>query len=151
MKKQSIKKALLLLAFAVFGTVSSGAQTMSDIHERGQALIDYLMEQDREVVHVEYDLIFSENKEVFRTLSKGYTYIIVAFADEGRVSDLDLYVYRKVNGQWVEIDHDAKTDATPIVSVKPETTGQYKFVVKVYSYKEGKDRSCWGIIMAHDD
>ena len=138
---------------AMLSFVSSGAyaQTMQDIHRQGKNLIDLLVDDlDQEVVHVEYDLIFSQPKEVYRQLSSGYTYQIVAFSDS-RVPDLDLYVYKKQGGSWVEVGKDNKTDTTPIVSISPEITGQYKFVVKVYSYADNNDRALWGIIISHED
>lgn len=149
--KTYLQKAIMLVALFVFATTGASAQTMQDLHEKGKDLIDLLVDElDQEVVHVEYDLIFSEPKEVFRTLARGYTYKIIGFTDS-RVSDLDLYVYKKQGSNWVEVGKDNKTDTTPIVTISPEISGQYKFVIKVYSYNGDNDRALWGLIISHEE
>lgn len=151
MMKSFFQKAIMMVALLAFATTGASAQTMQDLHQKGKNFIDLLVDElDQEVVHVEYDLIFSEPKEVYRYLVKDYTYQIIAFTDS-RVSDLDLYVYKQQGGNWVEVGKDNKTDTTPIVAISPEISGQYKFVVKVYSYSGSNDRALWGLIVAHDD
>ena len=124
---------------------------MSSIIKRGQVIIALLESTDEEIVSAQYDLIHKSNPQViYRTLSSDYTYTLTGFAQSDRISDLDIIVYKKVGGEWVEEAKDVKTDATPIVSVKPSYTREYKIVLKGYSWQSGYDVSCYGLIVSHD-
>ena len=124
---------------------------MYDLIKKGQLIITLLESQDEEIVRAEYDLIHKDSpKTIYRTLSSDYTYTITGFASSDRVEDLDIVVYRKVNGNWVEETKDTKTDATPMVTIKPTYTREYKIVLKVYSWEGDYNVSCYGLIVSHD-
>ena len=123
---------------------------MSDIHSDGQAIIQLLESKDLEVVRVEYDLIWNSPKEIIRSLSDKYTYAIGAHADNNRVDDLDIKVYRKSGSQWVLVAKDTDSDSTPMVYVKPESSGEYKIVISVYKFKSNYNIAHYGLFVAHD-
>ena len=127
------------------------AADMFDLIKKGQNTISLLEILDEEIVRAEYDLIRKNSPQtIYRTLSSDYTYTITGFAQAERVEDLDIVVYKKVNGTWVEEAKDTKADATPVVTIKPSYTREYKIVVKVYSWKSSYDIACYGLIISHD-
>jgi vacuolar-type H+-ATPase subunit I/STV1 len=124
---------------------------MYDLIQTGQRIVSLLESHDEEIVRSEYDLIHkSSPKTIYRTLSSDYTYTITGFASSDRINDLDIVIYKKVNGEWVEETRDVESDATPVVSVKPSYTREYKIVVKAYSWKGGNEVSCYGLIVSHN-
>ncbi len=124
---------------------------MYDIIKKGQLIISLLETQDEEIVRAEYDLIYKNSpKIIYRTLSSNYHYTITGFASSDRVEDLDIAVYKKVNGTWVVESKDTKTDATPMVNIKPAYTREYKIEIKVYSWVGSNDVSCYGLIVSHN-
>lgn len=151
-----MKKSLFLMkAVAICILLSIGqavkASDMYDIIQKGQSVISLLEYLDEEIVRSEYDLIHKNSpKVIYRTLSSDYTYTISGFASDDRIEDLDIVVYKKVNGEWVEEARDIKIDATPVVKVKPSYTREYKIVLKAYSWKAGYNVSCYGLIVSHN-
>ena len=140
----------LLLCILPIGHVVNASE-MFDLIKKGQLFISLLESQDEEIVRAEYDLIHKDSpKTIYRTLSSDYTYSLIGFALSDRVEDLDIVVYKKVNGSWVEETKDTKTDATPMVSIKPAYTREYKIVLSVYSWKSDYEVSCYGLIVSHD-
>ena len=147
MKKNFI---LFLLCILPIGQVAK-ASGMYDLIKKGQLIISLLEGQDEEIVRAEYDLVHKNSpKTIIRTLSSNYTYTITGFAQSDRVEDLDIVVYKKIDGSWVEETKDTKTDATPMVRINPSYTREYKIVLKVYSWKSDYDVSCYGLIVSHD-
>ena len=150
--KNLAKRVLFSILFGglFFAGQTASASDMNDIIKKGQMIMALYESQDQEVVRAEYDLIHKSPKEIYRTLSSDYTYTITGFTQSDRVSDLDIVVYKKVGGQWVEEKKDTETDATPIVTIKPLYTREYKIVLKVYSWQSGYDVACYGLIISHD-
>jgi|TARA_B100001971_G_C18218182_1_gene555287 hypothetical protein len=102
---------------------------------------------EAEIVRVEMDII-NQPKDSFRFLYKGWTYGISAFAD-WRVEDLDIEVYKDVDGKWILIEKDDSTDNDPLIFVTPSFTGLYRILIKVYKYSEGFDSAHYGLIIFH--
>lgn len=143
-------KAIILCSF-FFCVQAVKASDMYDLIKKGQLIIALLESQDEEIVRAEYDLIHKGSpKTIYRTLSSDYTYTITGFASSDRIDDLDIVVYKKVNGSWVEEVKDTKTDSTPMVNIKPSYSREYKIVVKAYSWKSSYDVSCYGLIVSHN-
>ncbi len=150
-KNLFIATAIALFCSLFFSVQSAKASNMYDLVKYGQEIVTLLESRDQEIVRAEYDLIHEGSpKVIYRTLSSDYTYNIVGFSQSERVSDLDIVVYKKVNGEWVEVDKDTETDATPIVSVTPSYTREYKIVLRVYSWKNDYSVACYGLIVSHD-
>lgn len=85
--------------------------------------VDYIrlieMEYGQEIVRMEFDIIHS-TKQSIRTLTSDYEYGIVAFGDY-RIKDIDIKVYKKVNGQWTLISQDEDTSSNAMVTISPYT------------------------------
>ncbi|MBN2379851.1 hypothetical protein JXM67_08640 [candidate division WOR-3 bacterium] len=124
---------------------------VSDMYDYVEYLED---EMTQEIVHMHADLIFEDPQQFNRTLRSGWTYLITAFAD-WRVSDLDIIVYKDVDGQWIEIERDEETDNTPVVVVEPSSDGVYLVEIKVYSfatddYDDSYTAAHYGLIISHE-
>ena len=143
-------KAVAICILLSIGQAAT-ASDMYDIIKKGQRIVSLLEEHDEEIVRSEYDLIHKNSpKTIYRTLSSDYTYTIIGFASDDRIADLDIVVYKKVNGEWIKETEDVGTDAAPMVNINPAYTREYKIVVKAYSWKGGNDVSCYGLIVSHD-
>ncbi len=150
--KQFNVKAMLLGLMMVCMTTTANAQnetTMQDIHQKGTNLIEYLEEKhNQEIVRIEYDIVFT-TKETTRVLSEDYEYQILGFADH-RVEDLNITVYKMVGSEWIQVAQDTESDNTPMLTVKPTSTREYKIEVSVNKYKEGFSAAHYGLIICHD-
>jgi len=102
---------------------------------------------DAEIVRIEMDII-SEPIDSFRYLYEGLTYGIYAFSD-WRVSDLDIEVFKEVDGKWMSIEKDDSSDNNPTVFIAPSATGLYRIVVTAYKFLEGYDSAHYGVIIFH--
>ena len=129
--------------------------TMKDMVSEMYEYVEYLEdEMNQEIVHLHADIIFDESQEFTRPLFSGWTYAITAFAD-WRVADLDIIVYKDVDGQWVEIDRDEEEDNTPIVIVEPTSDGMYLIEIQVYSFAEDSygdyyTAAHYGLLISHE-
>ena len=147
-------KHVMLLALVLMASQGAFAQkndgtSMQDIYEMGLEIIKMVEDKyDKEIVHIEYDII-RESKDITRYLSSGYEYSIVAFADD-RVEDLDVVIYKKSGGRWVEVAKDTDSSSVSVASVTPKTEGEYKFEVKVYKYASGYSACHYGLMIYHE-
>ena len=151
MKQFNVKAMLLGLMMACIATTANAQNetTMQDIHQKGTNLIEYLEEKhNQEIVRIEYDIVFT-TKETIRVLSEDYEYQILGFADH-RVEDLDITVYKKVGTEWIQVAKDTDSDNTPMLTVKPTSTREYKIEVSAYKFKEGFSAAHYGLIICHD-
>lgn len=143
-------RLLLLIAFAaVLSTAHADERSMQPILSKGEIIANYVEnELDKEIVRIEYDIL-STTKTTTRILSKGWNYTILAFGDDC-FEDIDLIVYRKNNGAWVEVGRDADSEALALVNVSPNTQGEYKIEIKAYKFKAGYNVGHYGLIIAHE-
>lgn len=151
-----MKKGLILILLAAVAVTFNGqAQCVNGtksypIYKTGAALVDQMDSDGREIVRIEYDLVF-DSKESFRNLSSDWEYTIVAFADDG-VEDLDVkaYSYDELLDKWTLVAEDKSTESYAIVTVKPTETVLYKIEVIVYKFKEGYTAARYGLMYVHD-
>jgi hypothetical protein len=151
MKQFNVKAMLLGLMMACMTTTANAQNktTIQDIHQKGTNLIEYLEEKhNQEIVRIEYDIVFT-TKETTRVLSEDYEYQILGFADH-RVEDLNITVYKMVGSEWIQVAQDTESDNTPMLTVKPTSTREYKIEVSVNKYKEGFSAAHYGLIICHD-
>ena len=111
-------------------------------------IIDKLEEDDMEIVRLEYDII-TEKKTAFRQLSSQWEYGIIAFGDY-RIADIDVAIYKEVDGQWTLIVEDETSSSSAAVTVKPSFDGFYRIDVTAYSFVEGYRAGRFGIIIFHE-
>lgn len=153
LKNLNFMKAFRLLLLAAFAAVLSTARaderSMQPILTKGEIIVNYVEnELDKEIVRIEYDLL-STTKTTTRILAKGWNYTILAFGDD-YFEDIDVIVYRKSNGAWVEVGRDADSEALALVNISPNTQGEYKIEIKAYKFKPGYDIGHYGLIIAHE-
>lgn len=143
-------RCFLLLAFAaLFSSAHADERSMKPITAIGEALINYVEDNlEKEIVRLEYDIL-ATTKTTTRFLAKDWTYTIIAFGDE-RFEDIDIVVYRKSGGAWVEVGRDTDSEDVALVEVSPKEQGEYKIEIKAYKFKEGYNVGHYGLIIAHE-
>ncbi|NLI99243.1 hypothetical protein GX441_11375 [bacterium] len=124
--------------------------TMKDIMLDLASYVTYLEDSlDQEIVHMQADIIGADGLSYTRTLRSGWTYGITAFGD-WRISDLDITVYKNVDGSWVEIEKDEEVDNNPTVTVVPSSDGEYKIELDVYEWDGDYTAAHYGLIVFHE-
>lgn len=140
---------IMLLALTISNAYSQTRSMGSDgILGKLQKIIDTAEERDMEVVRIEADIIRT-TKETFRTLDPSFSYSIIAVGSN-RIKDLDIEVYKKVNGSWTLIQKDDDDKSVAGVEVRPSAYAEYKIVVKVYAFHEGYDVGHYGLAVIHN-
>lgn len=140
-----------LSLFLILGASASAQRddgtSMRPIMLSTDRIVSALEEKNYEVVRIEMDIVAGA-KETYRTLSDAWEYGAVAVADD-RVEDLDIYVFKEVDGEWVEVTRDDTEDKIPAVTMKPSSTAAYKFVVSVPKYVEGFTAAHYALVIYH--
>ena len=144
----------LLVLFLVFhsGAIGQvvGGKSSKTIHDMGAQILAVLEGQDREVVRMEYDIIFDE-KESFRALSEEWEYTIVAFADAGvKVLNVSLWYYSDLDDTWNKVIETNSDTNYAIINYKPAVPGSFRAVVSVDQFTEGFTIGRYGIFYLHD-
>ena len=146
-----------LLAIAAFTLCAVGLQAQCingvlsyPIYKTGAQLVKDYDEAGKEIVRIEYDLVFT-SKETFRDLYDSWEYTIIGFADDG-VKDLDLKVseYDDLLEEWVLVAEDASEGSVAEITVTPEVTATYMVEVIVYAFHEEYSAARYGLMFVHD-
>lgn len=139
-----------LMFFAFCGTAFAySTASMRPIMDKSESIVEMIEDDmDMEIVRIEYDIL-STTKSTIRTLHDDYEYVIVAFGDY-RFKDIDVKVYRKVDGYWTLIEQDTDASSVAAVTIKPSYTTEYKIEIKAYSFEDGYDIGHYGLIVAHE-
>jgi hypothetical protein len=146
-----MKKLLIILLMTIFFVNSYGQQRSmgSDgILGKLQIIIDAAENRDMEVVRIEADIIRT-TKEIHRTLDPSFTYSIIAVGSN-RIEDLDIEIYKKINGSWTLIKKDADSKSVAVVEIKPSSSEEYGIVVKAYKFYSGYNVGHYGLVISHD-
>lgn len=101
-----------------------------------------------EIVRMEFDII-SDTKSTFRTLQEGWNYVILAFGDY-RIEDIDIEIYKDVDGTWTLIKKDAAAIANASVIITPSSTGMYRIDIKAYKFGPGYTTAHYGMLIIHE-
>lgn len=148
MKHVSVCLFLFIAASLAASAQRDDGTSMQPIISRANAVVELLEKKSYEVVRLEMDIVTDE-KATIRTLYDQWTYGAVAVADD-RVEDLDIYVYKEVDGEWVQVKKDDTDDATPLVTIKPSSSSVYKFVIKAHKYSEGYSAAHYALVIYHE-
>lgn len=146
-----MKSFILVLVFSSMSIFSFGQQRSmgSDgILGKLQTIIDAAEARDMEVVRIEADIIRT-SKETYRSLDPTFTYIIAAVGSD-RIEDLDIEVYKKVDGEWTLLKKDTDSSNVAMVEITPSTYAEYGILVKVYKFKPGYDVGHYGLAVIHN-
>jgi hypothetical protein len=152
MMKLKLLSAAILLIFTI-GTTSAqciNGTKSYPIYKAGAAIVNEFDQQGKEIVRIEYDLIF-DMKETFRDLTSDWEYSIIAFADDG-VKDVDvkIYAYDDLLEQWTLVAQDNSTEGFAIITYQPAETALHKIEVIVYEFYEGYTAARYGLFIVHD-
>lgn len=143
-----MKKLFVLLCFFCMAFIMQG-RSMYSIMNKSESLVDYLEnELNLEIVRMEYDILRT-TKTTIRVLSPEWRYQIIAFGDY-RFKDIDVLVYRKINGSWTLVEKDQDTSEIALVSISPEYAEEFLIEIKAYSFNDGYDVGHYGLIIAHE-
>ena len=147
-----MKRKFLLLALVSalsLNVFSDSSTSMAPIMSRAVDIMK-LVEDDmnKEIVRMEYDILRT-TKTTTRILSSGWTYFIIAFGDY-RFKDIDIKVYRNVQGSWQLVGKDNDSSAVAIVTVTPQYEGEYLIEISAYSFESGYEVGHYGLIIAHE-
>ena len=143
----------LSLLIVLLGAVSSlFAQdiSMRNILEVSAPIVQYIeVDNNQEIVRMEFDIVASQPKYTFRTLHAGYTYGICAFGDY-RVADLDIKVYKNVDDELLLLRKDEDESDMATVVIEPSTTGEYVIEISAYEFMPGFNVGHYGLIIFHE-
>jgi hypothetical protein len=151
MKMKLFVSAILLLLTTGFASAQCINGTKSyPIYKAGAQIVNEFDIQGKEIVRIEYDLIF-DSKETFRDLTTDWEYSIIAFADDG-VKDVDvkIYTYDDLLEQWTLVAQDNSTEGFAIITYQPAETALHKIEVIVYEFYEGYTAARYGLFIVHD-
>jgi len=128
--------------------------TMKQIISDLSAYVTYYEDSlNQEIVHISADIIGKDGITFTRTFHQGYTYGITAIAD-WRVKDLDITIYKDVDGDWVEVESDDEIDNHPNVYISPSATAEYMVEIKVYTFNEDNGTAYtvahYGLLVYHE-
>ncbi|KPK72756.1 hypothetical protein AMJ87_03855 [candidate division WOR_3 bacterium SM23_60] len=149
---RSFIPSILLILIAVSPAMLQADEytTMKNMLIDMAGYVEYLEDSlDQEIVHLQADIITDKSMSFTRTLHEGWTYGLAAFAD-WRVVDLDITVYKDVDGQWVQVQQDEQTDNTPSVIIEPSQTGTYLIELSVYEFAEEYTAAHYGMLIYHE-
>ncbi len=147
-----MKKLFVTLSLLFAFTTLTSAQdfSMSAILSEAAPIIELVEgEYNQEIVRMEYDIISSTTKSSYRELVAGYTYGIFAFGDY-RIKDLDIRVYKSVDGEWILVKKDEEAQDPAIVFIEPSVTGTYRIDISAYEFESGYSAAHYGLIICHE-
>ncbi len=111
-------------------------------------IVQQLEEEGMEIVKMDFDIL-SDVKTAYRELHEAWNYGIIAFGDY-RFEDIDIEVFKDVDGSWVAIKSDTEAIPQAGVTVEPSATGTYRIDIKAYKFKEGFETGHYGLIIFHE-
>ena len=150
MKMKFFAAILLLLAVQAVSAQCINGTKSYPIYKAGAQLVSEFDNQEKEIVHIQYDLVF-DSKETFRDLTTDWEYSIIAFADDG-VKDIDLkvYIWDDLLEVWTLVAQDNATESIAMITYQPEETARHKIEVIVYEFIEGYSAARYGLFIVHD-
>ena len=149
MKRLFFTLFFTLMISNIYCLAGNSETSMVSIMDKTERLVNYLeQDMDLEIVRMEFDILRT-TKKTYRKLSAGWTYVICAFGDH-RFKDIDVKVYRKVGGDWQIVEKDADAQAVAVVTISPQSEGDYLIEISAYAFESGYDVGHYGLIIAHE-
>ena len=147
---KNVYKYILISFLALIINTGNSQTTMLTILNKGETKIKELEKDNNTVVHIEFDIVHKGyNKEIYRKLYNTRTYYFYAFASD-RVTDLDMELYFKKDGEWEKVKTDVTTANYAYIAFTPEETGKYGILIKGYQFAEDYTASHYGLIIYND-
>jgi len=129
-----MKKLLITCVLMATVSMAATAQTNYETYKRTLENNGYTIAYDGYC-----DLSEGQTCKAFHTFYKGNDYKVVAFSNDGDVTDIDVYLYEK-NGDD-QIDKDADATDLAVVNFSPSYTRECKIVWKNYASNSPKTES----------
>jgi hypothetical protein len=149
MTKKIAVSFLILIQFSLVLFAQDIDISMGEfIEETSESIQMIETDYDQEVVRTEFDIIRT-SKETFRYLTDSYEYGIYVMGDD-RIQDIDVEVFKMVDGDWTSIEKDEDEDAQALVMITPSTTAQYKIKISAYSFVEGYEVGFYCLAVFHE-
>ncbi len=122
--------------------------SMRSIHSESLKYIQAFEEKGFEVLRVEQDIILNDTKQSLRSLHKGVEYVIVVFGDQ-RIRDIHLTLnkFNVVTKKFNRVNSDKKDDPFAILSITPNKTTPYQFVINVNEFNDNYNAAHYGLIV----
>lgn len=147
--------SFLILNFSAF------AQSEADLdNENGTSMmpiinslnevVKAIEENDVEIVHIEFDLLFDDSsKDVYRNLTKDYTYGFLAYGDY-RIAKIGIELYKETDTGWEYLQSGELNEGTMTLLYDVKETGSYKIALRALQMKEGYNVGHYGLVVLHD-
>jgi hypothetical protein len=154
-------KLSFILISLFFVSFSSLAQSGSELdNENGTSMmpiintlnevVKAIEENNVEIVHIEFDLVFSDNsKEIYRNLTKDYTYGFLAYGDY-RIAKIGIELYKETGKGWDYIQTGELSEGTMTLLYDVKETARYKVVLRALQMNEDYNVGHYGLIVLHD-
>ena len=156
-----MKQLSFIFISLFFVSCSAFAQTGSELdNENGTSMmpiintlndvVKAIEENDVEIVHIEFDLVFSDNsKEIYRNLTKDYTYGFLAYGDY-RIAKIGIELYKETGKGWDYIQTGELSEGTMTLLYDVKETARYKLVLRALQMNEDYNVGHYGLIVLHD-
>jgi hypothetical protein len=149
---------LISLFFASFSSLAQSGReldnengtSMMPIINTLEEVVKAIEENDVEIVHIEFDLVFSDSsKEIYRNLTKDYTYGFLAYGDY-RIAKVGIELYKETDNGWDYIMTGELSEGTMTLLYNVKETGSYKIVLRALQMNEDYNVGHYGLIVLHD-
>ncbi len=149
MTKKIAVPLLILMHFSLVLSAQDIDLSMGEfIEEISESILLIETDYGQEVVRTEFDIIRT-SKETFRYLTDDYEYGIFVMGDD-RIKDIDVEVFKVVDGDWILIKKDDDEDTQALVMINPSTTAQYKIKISAYAFEEGYEVGFYCLAVFHE-
>lgn len=139
---------IVLVTLLSFANVFGQGASMKPILTDALAYINVAEDNGYEIVRMEFDIV-SSTKSTYRELQRGWTYGIIAFGDY-RIDDIDIKVYKDINGTWTLIQKDNSAKPNAAVDITPVYTGMYRIDIVAYKFAPGYSAAHYGLLIFHE-
>ena len=113
-------------------------------------MVKAIEENKVEIVHVEFDLLFADNsKEIYRNLTKDYTYGFMAYGDY-RIAKVGIELYKETDTGWEYLQSGELNEGTMTLLYDVKETDRYKIVVRALQMVGDYTVGHYGLIVIHD-
>lgn len=113
-------------------------------------VVKAIEENDVEIVHIEFDLVFEDSpKEIYRNLTKDYTYGFLAYGDY-RIAKIGIELYKETETGWDYLQSGELNEGTMTLIFEVVETARYKIVLRTLQMNEGYNVGHYGLVVLHD-
>lgn len=157
MKKFSISLIALLFSVSI-SFAQSGIELDNETGTSMKPIINSLNDvvdaiedtEGIEIVHIEFDLLFSDSpKEIYRNLSKDYTYGFMAYGDY-RIEKVGIDLYRESENGWEYVKSGELNSGAMTLLYEVSEAGFYKISLRALQMVDGYNVGHYGLVVIHD-